>query len=163
VEHDAHGGDVAPEEAATGPNPEEAATLYNPEEEGAPCWGRREERHCRCHWGRREEQHGLHACAPSHLRMPLPMGKKRGVPWSARVPSCLPLPLPMLEKKGGVPLPMPLGKKRGVSRSPRLCAAAPPVAVDVEEEGSAAAGSRLIDPRSGASMTWGRSRWGLSR
>jgi hypothetical protein len=56
---------------------------YNPGEEGAPCWGRREERHCRCRWGRREERRGLHAHALPHLRMPLPMGKKRGVPWSA--------------------------------------------------------------------------------
>jgi hypothetical protein len=37
---------VAPKEAATGPNLEEAATAYNPKEEGAPCWERREERHC---------------------------------------------------------------------------------------------------------------------
>jgi hypothetical protein len=57
--------------------------VYNPEEEGAPCWGRREERRCRCRWGRRVERRGLHARAPPHLRMPLPMGKKRGVSWSA--------------------------------------------------------------------------------
>jgi hypothetical protein len=53
-------------------------------EEGAPCWGRRVERRCRCHWGRREESRSLHACALPYLRMPLSMGKKRGVPWSAR-------------------------------------------------------------------------------
>jgi hypothetical protein len=96
---------------------------------------------CHCRWGRRGECRGLHA----------------------RAPPCFPLPLPMLEKKGGAPLPMPLGKKRGASRSPCPRAAAPSVAADREEEGSAAAASRLIDPRSGASMMWGRSRWGLSR
>jgi hypothetical protein len=59
-------------------------TTYNLEEEGVPYWGRREEHRCRCHWGRREERRGLHAHVRPHLQMPLSMGKKRGVLWSAR-------------------------------------------------------------------------------
>jgi hypothetical protein len=101
---------------------------YNPEEEGAPYWARREEHRCRCHWGRREKRHGLHARARPHLRMPLPMGKKRGVPWSAR--SCAAAPPSAIANVG----------EEGRS-----------AAADREEEGSAPAASWLIDPRNGAS------------
>jgi hypothetical protein len=65
---------------------------------------------------------------PLHLRMPLPMGKKRGVPWSAR--SCATVPPSAIADVG----------EEGRS-----------AAADGEEEGSAAAALRLIDPRSGAS------------
>jgi hypothetical protein len=113
---------VAPEKVVMGPNLE-AAMAYNPEEEGAPYWARREEHRCRCRWGRREERHGLHASARPHLRMPLPMGKKRGLPWSAR--SCAATPPSTIANVG----------EEGRSAT-----------ADGEEEGSAAVASRLIDP-----------------
>jgi hypothetical protein len=60
--------------------------------------------------------------------MPLPMGKKRGVPWSAR--SCATVPPSAIVDVG----------EEGRS-----------AAADGEEEGSATAASRLIDPWSGTS------------
>jgi hypothetical protein len=79
------------------------------------------------------------------------LGKKRGAPRSPRLHAAAP------------PMPLPMGKKRGVPWSAHSCATVPPSAIvdvgeegrsaaaDGEEEGSAAAASRLINPRSGAS------------